>query len=420
MEVFKFGGLSTQDAPSVKRVTEIIRADRNKDLVLVFSAMGKTTRLLEKLIASAFHHYKDVEEVLTQFVDYHKNIISELGIIKDDPGADDIDSMFAEVRKRCLGAAGDDFDFFYDQVVVWGELIASRIMSLYLNKAGIPCRWIDIRSSLHTNDCFREGRVDWEKSLPMINKAFGKTDGNTAIHVTQGFIATSRNGHNITLGLDGSDYSAAIIAYCIDASRVTIWKDVEGIMNADPRYFSDTVKFESLSYTDAIELAYYGANVIHPKTIKPLQNKNIQLQVKSFLAPDKSGTVIRESSSKLLIPTFILKQSQVMLNISSVDFSFIIEENLRDIFDVFSKFNIRVNMMHNTALSFTVCIDTNDQKLPLFIDALNKQFSVTHQTGLELITIWHFDQATLHRTISNKQVLVEIHSGDVAQIIVKP
>ncbi|NTW32834.1 MAG: aspartate kinase [Bacteroidetes bacterium] len=417
MEIFKFGGLSTQDADSVKRVSEIIKANSDKELVLVFSAMGKTTRQLEKFIYSAFHNKPDFNEQYQLFYDYHFKIINELNLNDNEKIA--IGNIFNEVKKYCNETEKNNYDFFYDQIVCYGELIASRILSFYLEKIGLPNKWIDIRNSLITNNHFREGVVNWEDSNFLIRNNFLFEKNQNNLFVTQGFIAKTKEGFTTTLGLDGSDYTAAILAHCLDANHVTIWKDVKGVMNADPKYFDETIMLNTLSYNDAIELAFYGANVIHPKAIKPLQNKNISLEVKSFFTPKHKGTIINNEPCEQKITTYIFKINQVLLTISPLDFSFIIEENLRDIFDIFSKYYVKVNIMQNTAISFTVSIDNNETKLPDILKELNQRFKVESVQGLELITIRNHNQQIIDKVIANKKVFVKFLSGNVAQIIAK-
>jgi aspartate kinase len=310
-----------------------------------------------------------------------------------------------------------NYDFDYDQIVSFGEVLSTVIISAWLNREGIVNKWMDIRKYLKSDNNYREGRIDWELSTKLIRHAFHFKD--TRLYVTQGFIASTIDDMTTTLGREGSDFTAAILAHILKADNVTIWKDVPGVLNADPKWFDDTVKLEKISYLDAIELAYYGATVIHPKTIKPLQNRNINLFVKSFLEPDKKGTLVGNLNYEKLVPSFIFKMHQVLIRISPLDFSFIAENNLQVIFGYLSKYGLRINLMQNSAVSFQICLTNNKKKVRDFIDDLEQDFRVSYETGLELITIRYYDQSTIDRVMINKELILEQRYKQNIQLVVR-
>jgi aspartate kinase len=418
MEVYKFGGLSTQDAASVIRVAEIVSAARDKKPLLVFSAMGKTTRLLEKITAAAFEKNIEWKRDFETFRAYHYRIMKDLEMEAEDE-AGQIAALFEEVEDICSGQAKDDFNAFYDQVVVYGELIASRIISEYFKRISIANRWVDIRESLIVKAPHREAQLVADVSREAVKKTFEAVTSGGCLMLTQGFIAGDGNGSSYTLGLDGSDYSAALFANMLGAQKLTIWKDVEGVMNADPKYYQPVQKLERLTYHDAIELAFYGANVIHPKTIKPLQNAGIPLEVRSFMAPEHRGTLIGEGFPDSEVPSFIFKSAQTMITLSSRDFSFIVEENLRDIFEIFSRHHVRINLMKNSAISFTVCCNSKSSGLPAMMEELKSVFQAEVIQGLELITVRNYDGETIERAVKARKKVFEMISGRVAQIVVE-
>jgi aspartate kinase len=296
-------------------------------------------------------------------------------------------------------------------------MISTRIVSAYLNEAGIETRWMDIRQSLKSNNAFREARIDWPLSTQLTRKHFHFRD--VRVYITQGFVASTPDGLTTTLGREGSDFTAAILAHILKAEYVTIWKDVPGVLNADPKWFDNTVKLEKISYQDAIELAYYGASVIHPKTIKPLQNKNINLYIKSFLDPEQEGTLVGNLEYDSLIPSFIFNMDQVLIRISPEDFSFIAEDNLETIFGHLYKHGVKINLMQNSAISFQICITNNKRKVRNLIDDLEQDFRVAYETGLELITIRYFDQGTIDRVMINKELILEQTYKQNIQLIVR-
>ncbi len=427
MKVFKFGGASVKDAGAVKNAAAILKKYPKENIIVVISAMGKTTNALERLTNAFFYSdNKEAEKpeaiaILNEIKKYHFDIIEELFPDKSHPIYNEINNSFVELDWAVEEAPAHSYDHEYDQIVSIGEIVSTKIVNAYLNEAGIPCKWRDVRDFIQTDNTFREGKVDLELTESLVKKhlspVFASEEG--AIVVTQGFIGGTSENFTTTLGREGSDYTAAILAFAANAESVTIWKDVPGILNADPKWFDETKKIEQLSYQDAIELAYYGATVIHPKTIKPLQNKKIPLYVKSFLNPEEIGTVINEDQSPLPVPCFIFKINQVLLSISPKDFSFIAEENFSSIFKLFAQQHVKINMMQNSAISFSVCIDNDPGKLPELIKTLQKEYRVLYNENLELITIRYYDQATIGRVTIDKKVLLEVKSRYTVQLVVQ-
>ena len=419
MEVFKFGGASIKDAVSIKNVPVVLEHFKNKKIVVIISAMGKTTNALEQLLRSYFNRQEDTPSHLQNIKDFHFTIIKELFPEENHPVYADINQLFDKMEKAIAQPPDANFDYQYDRIVHFGEVISSKILWHFLNYSGIQAAWMDITNVLVTNNEFRNAKVNWQKTHEQIQKHLVPVIDSNPITVLQGFIGKSETGSVVTLGREGSDYSAAIIAYCTDAESVTIWKDVDGVLNADPKFFADTQIIENISYADAVEMAYYGASVIHPKTIKPLENKNIPLYVKPFANPSAAGTVIQSIPAKLPIPVNIFKTNQVLISIYPNDFSFIAEENLRDIFSLFADLKISINLMQNTAISFSVVIDYHPEKLDSLIGGLQKYFKVRYNAGLELITIRNFNEATIKKILGGKKILLEQKTRYNAQFVVR-
>lgn len=421
MKVFKFGGASVKDAAAVKNVTSILKLYPADSIAVVISAMGKTTNALEKVATAHFYKDADPRQLLEEIKKYHFTIIKELFPNTTAAIYDLINNLFVEIEWILEDAPVKGYDFTYDQIVSTGELISTRIVSEYLNSQGVKNKWIDARDLIHTDNTYREARVDWNLTcdrtryhlLPVVG-----TPGGIAI--TQGFIGSTSENFTVTLGREGSDYTAAILAHCLDAEAVLIWKDVQGVLNADPKYFKDAQKLEKMSYHDAIELAYFGASVIHPKTIKPLENKNIPLYVKSFVNPEMSGTMIgKDVQTKPLIPSFIFKDNQLLLSIAAKDFSFIAEESLRDIFGSFAKSGVKINLMQNSAISFSVCIDNDKIKVPPLLDELKQHYKIRYNEDLQLFTVRHYYPSTLEMLTQGKEVLLEQRSRHTAQFVTR-
>lgn len=425
MKVFKFGGASVKDAEAVRNVAAVLKQFEGENIIVVLSAMGKTTNALEALTDAFFNASGKSETLLAEVKKYHFDIIEQLFPNKNHPIYDEINNTFVELHWAIEGETTNSYDYEYDQIVSIGEIVSTKIVSAYLSEVGVKNSWKDARDFIQTDNTYREGKVDWEQTKTQVTNSLAisfdklRMTGGGNVVVTQGFIGGTSENFTTTLGREGSDYTAAILAYTTDAESVTIWKDVPGILNADPKWFNDTQKLEQLSYQDAIELAYYGATVIHPKTIKPLQNKKIPLFVKSFIAPDDTGTVINDVQTPLPIPCFIFKVTQVLISISPKDFSFIVEENLSAIFKLFAEHHIKINVMQNSAISFSVCVDNDVQKLPELLKTLQKEYRVLYNEQLELITIRYYNQATIDRVTKDKTTLLEVKSRNTAQLVVK-
>lgn len=421
MKVFKFGGASVKDAEGIKNVTEIIRGHAGDPLLVVISAMGDTTNRLEALCYAFFNKNQPAEQLeaqLQEIKDYHETIARELLRDEKNPVFNDLNNSFVELEWILEEEPHADFDFVYDQIVSLGELLSTQLVAAYLLQEGIPARWTDARNYIQTDNSYREAIVNWELTETRMQAELPAILEKEVV-ITQGFIGSTSENYTTTLGRDGSDYSAAIFAYCLNASSVTIWKDVQGVLNADPKWFNNTVKINRLTYNDAIELSYYGANVIHPKTIKPLQNKDIPLFVRSFLAPDNPGTVVTSAyDDQLPIPCFIFKMNQRLISVHARDFSFIHEDGFSEIFKYFAESGTRINVMQNTAISFSVSVDDNE-KVEALVEKLRTKYKVLYNTGMELITIRYYNQETIDRVLTNKQLFLEQKSRYTVQLVVK-
>lgn len=419
MRVFKFGGASVKDADGVRNVTRILRMFPDDRLMVVVSAMGKTTNKLEALWR-AFIKGEDARQHLEGIRDCHQVIVRELFGEHAQPVCDEVDNTLVEIEWILDEAPQHHPDFYYDQIVSIGEMLATRIVSAFLNAEGVSNTWLDARDLVRTDNTCRDGRIDWETTSSMTRSVSAKAFDKAEVCVTQGFIGGTDENFTTTLGREGSDFTAAILAYCLDAEEVVIWKDVPGVLNADPKWFDDTVLLPRISYKDAVELAYFGTSVIHPKTIKPLQNKNIPLRVKSFVNPAAEGTIVGGEDVPMPVPSFIFRMNQVLISIMPLDYSFIVENNLRDIFTRFAQHGVRINVMLNSAVSFSVAVDNDPDRLHPLVADLEHDFRVVLQDGLELITIRYFDDVTIARVLVDKEVLMELRSGSNIQMVVRP
>ncbi len=418
MQVFKFGGASVKSAENIKNVVSIVEKYRNSELLVVVSAIGKTTDKLAKITTNYVKQEGDYFGLLEQLKQEHFQILDELFESRTHPVYDDIANTFVEVEWILEDEPQDEFDYLFDQIVSIGELLSTKIVAAYGKHVGVPIQWIDARDYILTDNTYQEGKVDWEKTEEKIRRDLPFILDEQVI-VTQGFIGSTSENFTTTLGREGSDYSAAIFAASLNAENITIWKDVPGVLNADPKWFERTELIPELSYTDAIELTYYGATVIHPKTIKPLQNKKITLNVRSFLNPEAPGTQIKTTNQTLPVPSFIFKVNQVFINIQPRDFSFIVEDNLSHIFDLFHKHRIKINMMHNSAISFSVSVDDTGENVMNLLQQLEKRYKVSKEKGLELITIRYYNQETIDRVLVNKEIIRELKDSYTCQILVK-
>ena len=415
MIIHKFGGAAVKDAKGVRNLAAILN-NRNESMVVVISAFGKTTNKLEELTSyiysreetSFFHKLQELRS-------YHFQLISEL-FTEGHPVFLRINEVFQELE-HCYSKKSDSYDHLYDQVVSKGEIISTLVIQSYLQDLGFACKWVDIRNKLITDNTYREATILWEQSHERIADM---VDSSERLFITQGFIAGDQEGFSTTLGREGSDYTAAILGNMLNAEEVIIWKDVPGVLNADPRYFEETKKLDRISYREAIELAYYGAKIIHPKTIKPLQNKDIPLYVKSFLSPDSEGTIISQFESyDTSIPVFIVKKDQMLISILPKDFSFIFEQQISNIYQLFAEQRVKVNLMQHSAITFTVAVDRESPKIESLQDELKKNFRVLYNAGLELITVRHYTEEALKNVLQGRKVLVEQRSRHTAQFILK-
>jgi len=415
MRVFKFGGASVKDAQSVKNVVSILREFGHKETLVVVSAMGKTTNAMESVVADYFDTNADENEAISIVELFHYEIVDELFDSKAHPIYKKLASLFEEIKGFLAWNKSPNYSFVYDQLVGYGELISTTILSHYMNDIGIENEWLDVRSCIKTGPEYRDAKVDWELTA----KAIKEQVDRSKLYVTQGFLGSDDNNFTTTLGREGSDYSAAILAYCLDASSVTIWKDVPGVLNADPRYFDDAVLLNSISYREAIELAFYGASVIHPKTLQPLQRKEIPLRVKSFLAPSEPGTTVGKGKGiEPKVPCFIVKKDQVLIKLSSLDFSFIVEDSMSELFKLFHKYRMKVELIQNSAISFSVCVDNKFKKLDDLLQILKNQYKISVHRDVSLYTIRHFDQAAIERLENGKEVLLEQRGKETLQLVV--
>ncbi|MDB4904860.1 MAG: Lysine-sensitive aspartokinase 3 [Mucilaginibacter sp.] len=418
MLVFKFGGASVKDANGLVNLANVVKRYEGSQLLIVVSAMGKTTNALEKLTKAYVNHEDDRDVIFEDIKKYHYAIIEQL-FEPSHSIFDEVANTFVEIDWIIEDEPQDDYNFIYDQIVSIGELVSTRIVNAYLNKTGVKSHWLDVRGYIHTDNTYREGVVQWDKTSTSINQDIPGFL-QKGIVVTQGFLGGTSENFTTTLGREGSDYTASIFASCLGAESVTTWKDVPGILNADPKFFSDTIKFDELSYTEAIEMTYYGASVIHPKTIKPLQNAKIPLLVKPFSHPDAPGTIIKEDGVNLFVkPIIILKQNQLLLSISAKDYSFISENHLSEIFALFAKNQVKINMMQTSALSFTVCLDLYEERFKKLLHELGQNFKAKYNENLSLITLRHYSSASLKELTDGKTILLEQISRNTVQLVVK-
>ena len=412
MIVYKFGGASVKDAAGVRNVVSILQAESDVNLMIVISAMGKTTNALEAIVNA---YYSGDAPSLDSVKQYHFDIMTQL-FERNHPIYDEVNNLFVEIEWVIEDAPTSTYAYEYDQIVSVGELLSTTIISAYLNECGFTNRWLDARDIIRTDNTHRNARVDWELTESMIQKEVSK--GLPVL--TQGFIGCTSENFTTTLGREGSDFTAAILAHAAQAEEVVIWKDVPGVLNADPRFFEDAQKLKSLSYAEAIELAYFGAKVIHPKTIQPLKDKKIPLRVCSFVDGTNDGTVVSEGAEvKPFLPSFIVKENQVLLSISAQDLSFIVEDHLSHIFYLFSEYGVRVNVMQNSAVSFSVCVDHDAQKVPALIDALKKEYQVLYNDELTLYTIRHYNDDSMAKVLKDKTLLLEQKSRHTVQLVVR-
>jgi len=416
MRVFKFGGASVKDAEGVRNVLNVLRQTGTEKTFLVVSAMGKTTNAMEEVVRAYFDDPAMVGEALLKVEDYHAGVIRELFPAQGHPVYQQVRSLFDEVRGFLAWNKSPKNSFVYDQVVGYGELLSTTIVSAYLADNGVPNTWLDIRNYLKTDSNYRDANVQCEKTQAAISELTGRKE----LFITQGFLGSDENNFTTTLGREGSDYTAAIIAYCLNAKSVTIWKDVPGVLNADPRYFEQASLLNRISYREAIELAFYGASVIHPKTLQPLQRKEIPLHVKSFLNPGDPGTTVGKGQGiEPEVPCFILKKDQVLMKLSSLDFSFIVEDSIGDLFKLLHDHRMKVDLIQNSAISFSVCVENKYGTLPDLLAKLKGRFNVVHYEGVSLYTVRHFNSDAIRSLQNGREVLLEQRSKETVQLVVQ-
>ena len=421
MIFFIFGGASVKDAAAIRNVSEIISLFPNEEILVVVSAIGKTTNKLEEVNQA----YQSMDKAaflksIAELEKFHLELVNELFKSASNPIYKTIKEEFDNLKTKIISPSSQNYSYEYDQIVSLGEVLSSSILSAYLSENNFSAMWIDARELVQTDNNFQEANVDWKKTELAISKKILPKIKENKLLITQGFIGASADGGSTTLGREGSDYSAAIFAYCCNAESVTIWKDVPGMLNADPKYFENTKKLDSISYKEALELSYYGASVIHPKTIKPLQNKSIPLYVKSFLEPLKEGTTIQENTKNdKLIPSFIMKHDQVLFSFTPLDFSFIAEENLSKLFKGLAECSAKINLMQNSALSFSILLDHLKINKEDILNRFQSDYNIKYNEGLELITIRHYDEETISKMTKGKVILVEQKTRETARFVVK-
>lgn len=416
MRIFKFGGASVKDANGVKNLVKVLEHTGVEQTLVVVSAMGKTTNAIEQLIASYFKTDGSFRDHFLELEGYHMDILSELFEVKEHQIYKDIRFLLAELKDFFKKNKSPDYSFVYDQTIGYGELISTKIISAYLNHVGISNQWLDVRDCIKTDSYYRRANVNWDKTSALIQQHISSDQ----LYLTQGFLGSDAHNFTTSLGREGSDYTAAIFGYCLNARTVTIWKDVPGVLNADPRYFGNPVLLKNISYTEAIELAFYGASVIHPKTLQPLQRKEIPLMVRSFLDAEADGTKVGKGVAlQPEVPCYILKKDQVLISLSSLDFSYIVEENISDIFNLLHHYKMKVGLIQNSAISFSVCIENAYDKLDELLQHLKAKFKVTSYNKVNLYTIRHYNETAIEEIEKGKQVLLKQLTPETVQIVAK-
>lgn len=418
IKVFKFGGASVKDSEGFKNVGQIIQKYDQEKIVIVVSAMGKTTNALEEVVKSYYAQDEHTEELLLKIKASHVALIQELFPVSQAV-LDDINDAFVEIEWVLEEAPHEDYDYTYDQIVSMGELLSSKILTHYLQYLKINSKWLDVRDVILTDNTYRDARIQWDATQTNARNKITPMLETTNHIVTQGFIGSTSENFTTTLGREGSDYTAAILSYCLDAESMHIWKDVPGVLTGDPRIFDEVIKMPRISYNEAIEMTYYGAKVIHPKTIKPLQNKLIPLFVRPFLDPTSEGTVISDEKEMSYPPVIVIEHEQTLLHISTNDFSFVAEHHLSMIFALLAKYRLKVNMMRNTAISFSVCVNNIPERIRKFEKELGSEFKMIQDNDLELVTIRHYNEDILKDMKKNKLILFEEKLRDTVQMVVR-
>jgi aspartate kinase len=416
MRVFKFGGASVKDAAGIKNVHSVLQQVGYEDVLVIVSAMGKTTNALEEVIKNYFDESPQLNSSVQEVKKSHNQILMDLFEDEKNEVFTAVNTQFADLEYFLSHNKSPNYNFVYDQIVSYGELISTTILSHFMSFMGIKTQWLDVRNFIKTDATYRDAEVNWE----FTQKNISKNVKRKILNITQGFLGSDENNFTTTLGREGSDYTAAIFAYCLNAESVTIWKDVPGVMNADPRYFENASLLNQISYREAIELAFYGASVIHPKTLQPLQKKEIPLYVKSFINPLLKGTSVSKGVDlEPYLPCFIVKRNQLLISLSSIDFSFIMEEHISEIFALFHQFKLKVNLIQNSAISFSVCVEDKFGNFNDLNAILSKKFKVDFTENVTLYTIRHFSEQAAQTVEENKTVILKQVSRETMQIVTK-
>ena len=416
MRIFKFGGASVKDAEGIHNMYRVLEQTGHAQTLIVVSAMGKTTNAFEKLIEAYFDDAKQLESQLNEIIDYHLGIMNETFDHPKHDVFDQVKQRFDRLRTFLKNNKSPHYSFVYDQVVSTGELVSTTIITHFLNEKGIAANWLDARECIQTDTSYRDANVDWART----EKAIREKVNPDQFYITQGFIGSDDNNFTTTLGREGSDYTAAIFAYCLNGNSVTIWKDVPGVLNADPRHFESTQLLHHISYQEAIELAFYGASVIHPKTLQPLQRKEIPLHVKSFINPKDEGTKVSKGVAiDPHIPCYIVKNNLALIKLSSLDFSFIIEKNISDIFAMLHKYKMKVDLIQNSAISFSVCVFDKFGKIEELLHELRGRFQVDHKPNVSLYTIRHFQPESAAFLLRKHELLLEQRTQETMQLVMR-
>ncbi|MDO1501954.1 aspartate kinase [Winogradskyella maritima] len=416
MRVYKFGGASVKDANGVKNLAKVLKNTGHESTLVVVSAMGKTTNAMELVIKNYFENKSELQSAIHEVIKYHNEILLELFENDRHEVFTKVKSFFDELNSFFKSNKSPDYNYVYDQVIGYGELISTTIISEYLNKTGLKNNWLDVREFIKTDNYYRRANVDWTMTQEQIISNFDRS----TLNITQGFLGSDGNNFTTSLGREGSDYTAAIFAYALNANSVTIWKDVPGVLNADPRYFENAQLLNQISYREAIELAFYGASVIHPKTLQPLQRKEIPLYVKSFLNPEADGTKVSKGQPiEPKVPCFIVKKNQILISLSSLDFSYIVEENISEIFKLLHHYKMKVDVIQNSAISFSVCVDNIYNNLEKLLQHLKAKFKVTHHKNVSLYTIRHYNDEVIAELEKGKTVLLKQLAQETVQMVTK-
>mgnify|MGYP005666396947 FL=1 len=416
MRVYKFGGASVKDADGVKNLASVLKETGYENTLVVVSAMGKTTNAMEVVIKNYFENKGELQSSIHDVIKYHNEILLDLFDNERHEVFTAVKALFDELNMFFKSNKSPDYNYVYDQTIGFGELISTTIISYYLNEIGLKNNWLDVREYIKTDNYYRRANVNWDLTQEYISSKFNKS----VLNITQGFLGSDSNNFTTTLGREGSDYTAAIFAYCLNANSVTIWKDVPGVLNADPRYFENAQLLNQISYREAIELAFYGASVIHPKTLQPLQQKEIPLYVKSFVNPKTEGTCVSKGKAiEPEVPCFIVKKNQILISLSSLDFSYIVEENISEIFSLLHLYKMKVDVIQNSAISFSVCIDNIYNNRDKLLQHLKAKFNVTCYDDVSLYTVRHYNEEAINELEKDKTVLLKQLTRETVQIVTK-